>query len=756
MGFILKSVELKNIRTHEYFLFEPSLDGITAISGETGAGKSTIVDSVAWALYGTKPNSLKNKNLIRDKVDPKEKPVSAKVTAIIGGLEYVIERKIITKTGTTECNVWAKSPETGEFKQVAGPAVTHVEKFLKTEIGMNEKGFLTSVMIQQKQVDQIVSASPRERGMVIEELTGISIISNSIQKANEETRAFEKAASIFQIGNLEEVESKVKAQKEVVEKEKTREKEAIDTFKETKEKYQKMQEIFSIEEVKFKEKNELSAEEESIKKQVEFLREQAEKDMEYIAEFKKKNGSTLAITPKEVKGKLEQKRSELYLEKNKMESINKEIIQLEKDLSSCVILKKHFSNIEEAESYLENIQKDLDKKKKQYDELKEKISMYTSEIKHSKNSKSHISGEHKNCPVCKSPIEDPEELKSQIEKEIEDLQKKKKESESTVKSLSSQAEPIQEEIKETKIAIEAIKQENIINSKLEELRDSLGVVKPKIEILKSDFESLELEHEKSIKVESEKRALENAKKRSLTVYDTISELEEKIKKIKEKKESLDAPTEKKFNSMRTKIESTKDKLAKMSVAGQEIMGRRKLAQERLSDYEKDLQKVKEAMDKYNELAKEIEVKSHASLDLSHFKEDRIKESIPKLEFYASDFLTKFTGGEFLKLSLDKKFNTFVTTSKGAVRSVSQLSGGELSSAAIALRLGISMLLSSSEKNVLILDEVLVSMDEERARLIMETISSMTNSQIIFIAHSAEINTIADKTIIIESTKTKGE
>ena len=67
-----------------------------------------------------------------------------------------------------------------------------------------------------------------------------------------------------------------------------------------------------------------------------------------------------------------------------------------------------------------------------------------------------------------------------------------------------------------------------------------------------------------------------------------------------------------------------------------------------------------------------------------------------------------------------------------------------------------MLLSSSEKNVLILDEVLVSMDEERARLIMETISSMTNSQIIFIAHSAEINTIADKTIIIESTKTKGE
>ena len=190
MSFVLKSVELNNIKAHGHFLFEPALEGITAISGDNGAGKSTIVDAFAWCLYGTRPTGIKNKNFIKDGVDPKNKPVSVKSTVIIGGIEYIIERKILNIQGTTECNVWGKSKENGEFILVAGPAVSHVEKFIKNELGMNEKGFLTSVFIQQKQVDQIVSASPRERGIVIEELTGIASITQAIQKTNENTNIY--------------------------------------------------------------------------------------------------------------------------------------------------------------------------------------------------------------------------------------------------------------------------------------------------------------------------------------------------------------------------------------------------------------------------------------------------------------------------------------------------------------------------------------------------------------------------------------
>lgn len=62
-----------------------------------------------------------------------------------------------------------------------------------------------------------------------------------------------------------------------------------------------------------------------------------------------------------------------------------------------------------------------------------------------------------------------------------------------------------------------------------------------------------------------------------------------------------------------------------------------------------------------------------------------------------------------------------------------------------------MLLNGAGRNVIIFDEVLVSMDEVRARKIMETISEITNSQIIFIAHNSDIDSIADLVIQVGHT-----
>lgn len=137
--------------------------------------------------------------------------------------------------------------------------------------------------------------------------------------------------------------------------------------------------------------------------------------------------------------------------------------------------------------------------------------------------------------------------------------------------------------------------------------------------------------------------------------------------------------------------------------------------------------------------------------MNEFKSDRIKYAVPTIELYASNVLAQFTDNKFTRLKLDSKFNTSVITATGEERPIAQLSGGELSAAAIALRLSISMLLNGAGRNVIIFDEVLVSMDEVRARKIMETISEITNSQIIFIAHNSDIDSIADLVIQVGHT-----
>lgn len=748
MSLIIKSVELKNIKAHEYFLFEPAINGITAISGENGAGKSTIVDSLAWSLFGTRPSGIRNKNLIREKVDPKEKPVSVKSIILIGGLEYAVERKILNKEGTTECNVYGKVVGANEYKHVAGPSVTHVEKFIRNELGMNEKGFLTSIFVQQKQVDQIVSASPRERGFVIEELTGISIITQAITKKNETTRELEKAASVFHTGNLDEAIEKVEKQEQICETYSQKEQDAILKFKQTKQEFQESSKNLEIEGKKVKERISLTQQIESLNVQIDLSKKQAKDDLNYIVEFKNKYGTTIVIDTKNLKEKVEDARKKLQSFEYDYNNKNKELESISLNLKSCNTLKGHFESEEEIEELIKKKENENEDLQKQKETQTAKESMLTSEIKHSKKAKEHITGEHKNCPVCKSDIEDPAELKNQIEEDIKNFEKEKSETKILIKETNEKIKLSEDTLKSLKISLEAIKEHKRLTSAEKDLKKTLKSKREELEIMKMNLKTLEEEYDKALRVEADKKALDAAKARSLTINQTIEEKENQAKSLKEKISTLNALSDRSYSALEKRTQELREKVGKMSVYGQEIMGRKKLELERLEDYKKNLEKVKEAMEKYNQLAKEIKISSSASGVLSTFKADRIEDSIPTLEFYASDFLFKFTNGEFAKLSIDKKFNTFVTTSEGHVRPVSHLSGGELSAAAIALRLGIAMFMSSSEKSTLILDEVLVSMDEDRARQIMETISSMTSSQVIFIAHNSDINSIADKTVTV--------
>lgn len=752
MSFTLKSIELKNIRAHEYFLFEPALEGITAISGDNGAGKSTIVDALAWSLYGTRPSGIKNRNLIKDGVDPKDKTVSVKSILIMGGIEYAIERKIINSQGTVECNVWGKKSGSTKFTQVAGPSVSHVEKFIRNELGMNEKGFLTSVFIQQKQVDQIVSATPRERGVVIEELTGIASITQAISKTNENTRALEKAISIFQVGNLEEVEDKVKKQTDICEDITKKEKQAIEKFNKMKITYKELKEDLDIQQVKVDKRIKLTQEIVNLKEQVDFLKKQAEHDINFILEFKKKYGTTVYTDSSKSKQELDNKRTENYNVESKIKNYKDELDKINEDLQKCEMLKGEFKDKKKTTDKLDKLKNELIEVEKELNESKDKKSMLTSELKHSENSYNHIDGENKKCPVCKSEITNPEKLRKEIENEIKTFKKEQKENNNKIKTLNSKIENLNEEIKNVEISIEAIKEETKLISKQAKVKDKLKELDTNHKLIKTDLKFLEEEYDKVLRIEADKRALDAAKNRSLTVNTKIDNNNNKIKEITKEIEELDALSDRSLNALIKRTNEAQEMLTKMSIAGKELMGRKKLELERLADNKKNLKQVQDAMKKHDEIANQIKVSTSASTMLSAFKADRIENAIPTLEFYASDFLSKFTGEDFTKLSMDEKFNTFVTTSKGSVRPVAQLSGGELSSAAIALRLGISMLLNSSENNVLILDEVLVSMDEDRSRQIMETISSMTNSQIIFIAHNSDINSIADKTVLVSKNK----
>lgn len=748
MSFTLKSIELNNIRAHEYFKFEPASSGITAISGDNGAGKSTIVDAFAWNLYGTRPSGVRNKDLIKDGVNPREKPVSVKSIIVSGGIEYAIERKVITRQGSVECNVWGKKPGADKFTQVAGPAVTHVEKFIRGELGMNEKGFLTSVLIQQKQVDQIVSATPRERGAVIEELTGIASITEAITKTNENTRSLEKAARMFHVGDVDKAKERVLEQEELCKETDIKESEANKELSNIKKEYSKMSSNIKEEKQKLDKSNSLKMNIEGMSKQITFLENQSKDDLDFIENYLDKYTKEVKESSSKIKTLLDKKQSKSYEIRSSGSVIKKDLENISKELIQCIESTKMFDTKKDANEHLENLDSKIINLSKKLNEKKDERAMLTSEIKHSKASHDHISGEEENCPVCNSELEDPEKLKKEIEDLMKSYESKKKEVSKEIKEIDGELKKTKTSKDNTISAIKLIERKETLTEEKALAEDKLNKLSEENEIVKEELLSLNKKYETALKAEEANKRYLEAKRRSSTVNESIKENEQEIALAMKNIEKVNSLSDKEYNAMLSDVESKRDELSKLTIESKEISGRKILELERLEDYKSNLKDVEESIERYNDLAEQIQISSSAAAMLSTFKADRIEHAIPTLEFFASDFLSKFTGGAFTKLSVDEKFNTSVTTSDNIERPVAQLSGGELSSAAIALRLGIAMLLNSSEKNVLILDEVLVSMDEDRSRQIMETIGSMTNSQVIFIAHNNDINSVADKTVLV--------
>lgn len=111
----LNRVEISNIRSHKHFVFTPKSEGLTSISGPNGTGKSTLVDSIAWVLYGTKPRGVsKVIALVKTGVDVTKEKCYAIVNMTVDGEPIRIERRIVSKQGTIECEVFKTKKTDGE------------------------------------------------------------------------------------------------------------------------------------------------------------------------------------------------------------------------------------------------------------------------------------------------------------------------------------------------------------------------------------------------------------------------------------------------------------------------------------------------------------------------------------------------------------------------------------------------------------------------------------------------------------------
>lgn len=734
---ILKKVIIENIRSHEYLEFEPASIGVTAISGENGAGKSTIVDAFSWSLFGTRLHGLRNKNYIREGVDAKEKTVQVTSYIRVGNTDFMIKRKITSNEGACECKVFSYNEEIGDWEFESGPAVTHAESFIRSILNIDEKGFLSSVFIQQKQVDQIVSASPTERGQVIEKLIGVSAITESTKLAREESRALQRAADIIQPGSLEDEKAKVDEFKIKVTTAKDNLKEVEETLKTLEQELVVLRATEQAETELQNHLDSLNTSLDNVKKDDSYLKENLKNYTKIL-----KDNSEISIDYK-LKEIIEEELSE-SLEKEK--AIQNELNNINIQITRYASLFEETLNYDEIKAAYDEITdnyNDLMNKKSVLDEalmgLKVKVKSVKQHLELLKSGAAE-------CPVCGHPILNPEE---EFKKHTEEQNENKKE----FKQIKEELTELEEAI--SKIGNDKTQYEALLEKATEQVNsvDDFKKAKENKQTKEAELNSIQLVINKNreqladINANEKHRDLINTAKEQVTISEQrLKDNKKERARLEKEISTLNVLPKSTYKVLLNNLKKKEDLLVKTNIQKASLDGELKLIVEQAKQAVQDYKRCKEASENYERLHNQITIMNLTNQSLIKFKEQRIKNSIPELTDIASEILARFTDNKFTQLILTDKFETFVVTENNVKRPVSQLSGGELSAAAIALRLAIALFLNNGQQHLLILDEVLTAMSSDRSQLILETITSLTNAQIILIAHNDGINSFADKVV----------
>lgn len=739
MGLLIKEIHIKNIRSHEDFVFKPHLTGVTSINGVNGSGKSTIVNSFSWCLYGTKFSGQKNKTFIRDGVDAKEKEVSVTSYILVNGEEYKIKRKLLDNKGTCECNVFKKKDE--EYIKEAGPAVSHTERYIRELLGIDEKGFLSSIFIQQKQVDQIISASAKERSIIIEKLTGILALTKSIDLAKEEYKTLQKAANLINVEDDSEIIKKINTEKDTINELRNflnNGKKDYDLLKEQIEiKNQELEEEDKKQEIK----NQLTQEYIQTKSNISNYNKVIDENIKILENNKKNKKVKVLQNEDELKEKQKELNTKIKTETDKYNYGKSVLLSLEEKINKKIILDLELL-IEETTEYIQKLEKDIE------DKTTEKLVLKT-EITHNNQLIKALKNNDASCPVCGSPIE--EEFQS-----LEELVEKTKNKKEYFKNIEVEIISLTSKLNEEKNNLNIYNQNLVFKKEKEEAlllyKEKEKELKKLEKIIKKIDTELSVVNNHLSEINLHKEAISLTKEIEQNVIEytnRLNEEKEKKKQLERKKNELNALDKKSYKVLK---DDTLNENKKFNDLKTDLLQKKQQFMYSKEKYENlilDKSRIDKAKLEYDKLMTEVSVYVKMIKLLTEFKKERILNSVPMITDIASDIFMKFTNNDFLKLELNDKFEVIVQTKDNIIRPVGLLSGGELSTAAIALRIAISLFLNNEDQSLLILDEVLVSMDDERTQNILETIAEITNTQLIFIAHNHLINDISDKIVELE-------
>lgn len=161
---------------------------LACLAGANGAGKSSLLDAMTWALWG-KARARRDDDLIYgDEVE-----MQVRLTFLMDGNQYCVTRYRSRKgRGRSELNleVW----DGDDWRSLSEPTIRDTEQRIISVLRLDYETFINSAFLMQGRADEFTQKRPAERKAILTEILGLNVWTEYEERAKVRLRAVEQEA----------------------------------------------------------------------------------------------------------------------------------------------------------------------------------------------------------------------------------------------------------------------------------------------------------------------------------------------------------------------------------------------------------------------------------------------------------------------------------------------------------------------------------------------------------------------------------
>ena len=789
----LHALRLQNFRQHADTAIQFDA-GLTGIIGPNGSGKSTILEAVAYALYGV--GAARNtKETIRFARAGSRASVRVELDFDLAGHRYRAVR------GLTSAELYLDGAEAPIANSIRG-----VDEFLRRRLGMSREEFFNTYFTGQKELSAMAAMNAPERARFLSQVLGYEKLRAAEDLAKERRRDIVNTMNGLRAGMpdpdavarlLDETERRLTMSGAALAAAERRRAECAARLSELAPRWERAQ----LERDRFQEIASELRVAESEAAAVERDRTRLQRELADVGVARAELAGVLeALKPyPRIVAEL-QSLDVLLREEGRRQTLLRSDRELREDIAR---LRDRRARLETAPALEEEVTLELEKKRRELEELQGTLEARRTEwvrdrqeaetkrqalraqYQELKEQRERLvqAGEEGMCPTCNRPLGghyrgvldlldeqvetvrvDGAYYKARLE-QLEEMPEDVKQLDERRRMAFQEVGALERRLAKVQLAVGELSQVardlGVREQRHAELLAELETVPAGYDAARHEFLRQELERLTPLDQRSARLGAQIEREPSLSrefagVQERSAALESRRAELRRARDAVSF-SEETFAAVRDAHDRAAAEVRVAELSAVAARGEADVAQQARTAAEQSRRDVERVQAELEELRIEKRLNEELVRAYSDIRSDLNQALRPEISALASEFLTELTDARYSELELDEQYRIIVLED-GVPKPV--ISGGEEDIANLVFRLAISQLIAEragQSFSLLILDEVFGSLDEARRQNVVELLRKLGDrfEQVIVITHIESVRDGLDRVIAVRYDEESG-